>query len=151
MTAFVLLLLLLCLSAVSANTKILHVEFEGIVDKDNVQYMQFCPAMWVTYNQSTWNDATNHCNTTSTRTYELAAKMHGQSITASMVVFVRVDSVGGYNAQLTENLRSTGFLTAADSVSYVSDKLLNAAMVTGVTVGVAFSVFLFIVLIYWLS
>lgn len=132
--------------------KVLYVEFEGLVDSDKAFFEEFCPAIWKTYNLSSWDQAYDHCNQTgSMSTYKVYSKGHNQVIGINMLVYVRVQDIDSMKPTFTDNLRYTKFLTSAESVKYVSDRLLGQVLVSGLTAMVAASVIVLIFTLYYLS
>lgn len=102
--------------------------------------------MWVTYNLSTWDQAVTHCNAT-TPDFTVHP-IRERAVVIEQPVIVRVPKFATLNANLTENLRFTGFLDESESVRNVSDIGINRGLVVGMS-GLIASIVLVAVTIYF--
>jgi hypothetical protein len=127
-TVLVVLAALLLIFVTDAQTK-LQTEFDGFVDKEKVTELQFCSALWVTYNQSSWDNAIAYCNSTTNDTEYDAFTVRDRVIVTTAKVNITVADYATLNDNFTANLRITGYLTSSESVVLVTDRELNRLLV----------------------
>jgi hypothetical protein len=114
------------LLAFFVNAKLLNVEFSGYVDAEATTFQQFCTAMWKTYAQLSWSQATAYCNsTTPEQAMYVVTIVRGNIITVVQNVNVTVAHFASEIDNLTANLQESGFLYSSEKVSYVSDSEFN--------------------------